>query len=237
MAHKYLIIEAFNKAGEELKKQGLKKPSQQKRAELLSDFVDEKEELSLNERSYRDYYTDALKKAGKVEKDISIKQFKIIKGLANYLGYTTYQEFSAAYTKKEKGKLPLMIYNLQKEGRVVFIGVIILLIGIGMWSFTFIEDPKWMAWQEDHYEEAAFDKKLFNEGRLKIYNQDMIDNFKKVEVNCQTTFFDEKGRPKIWYYKKSDGELEYFTKPGLHPVVGETLKKITYYMINEHVCP
>ena len=67
-------------------------------------FVDEKEELFLNERSYRDYYTDALKKAGKVEKDISIKQFKIIKGLANYLGYTTYQEFSAAYTKKEKGK-------------------------------------------------------------------------------------------------------------------------------------
>ncbi len=233
MAHKYLIIEAFKKAGEELKTQGIKKPSQQKKADLLSDFVRENEKLSMDEKNYRNYYTEARRKEG--DEDISIKKIEIIQGLTHYLGFATYEEFVAANTKKKEGEFPFFLYRLKKNGKVIFIIIIVSLVGILF--FTFIDEPKWMVWKEDHYEETAFDTELFREGLLKIYHKEKVENFKKIETNCETSFFDEKGRPQIWYYKRSKDELECFTQPGLHPVNGKTLKKITSYMIGEHICP
>ncbi len=51
-----------------------------------------------------------------------------------------------------------------------------------------------------------------------------------------TDFFVEgTERPLIWYYKTKEEEIEYFTSPGLHPTTGETLRKITPYIIQTYV--
>ena len=41
--------------------------------------------------------------------------------------------------------------------------------------------------------------------------------------------------PNDWYYKNDQGEIEYYTSAGLHPVNGETLKAITEYIIEKYV--
>ena len=62
-----------------------------------------------------------------------------------------------------------------------------------------------------------------------------LKNFKKVEVNAAYPFFTEDGKPLIWYYKNKDEKIEYYTAPGLHPVNGETLRKITEDIIQKYV--
>ncbi|KAA1247250.1 hypothetical protein [Aquimarina sp. RZ0] len=42
-------------------------------------------------------------------------------------------------------------------------------------------------------------------------------------------------KPRVWYYKNKKDEIEYFTSSGIHPVNGETLKKITPYIIETYV--
>lgn len=57
----------------------------------------------------------------------------------------------------------------------------------------------------------------------------------KVNVHAGYPFFSEDGKPLIWYYKNKNGKHEYFTKLGFHPTSGETLKKITPYIIQTYV--
>jgi len=62
-----------------------------------------------------------------------------------------------------------------------------------------------------------------------------LKNFKRVEVTAAYDFFTEDHKPLVWYYKNKDDEIEYFTSPGLHPITGETLRKITTYIIQTYV--
>ncbi len=71
--------------------------------------------------------------------------------------------------------------------------------------------------------------------QVKPLNRMELKNFKKVEVNAAYPFFAEDGKPLIWYYKNKDNEHEYYTAPGLHPATGETLRKITPYIIQTYV--
>src|SRR5690606_14380699 len=96
--------------------------------------------------------------------------------------------------------------------------------------YNSINKQKWMVWQIDHYVEADFNPKALNHGELKLYNIDRIENFKKIEPNCETEFFKDDGTEKIWYGKNKAGELEFFTSIGIHPETGKTLKKITEHM-------
>ena len=114
--------------------------------------------------------------------------------------------------------------------------IIGMLLSIGFFSFYNINKQQWMVWDGDHYIETAFETEQFNLGQLKLYNKDRITNFYKIEVNCDTPFFNQDGKATIWYGKNSRKELEYFTSYGLHPETGKTLDPITTYMIKKHIC-
>jgi hypothetical protein len=63
-----------------------------------------------------------------------------------------------------------------------------------------------------------------------------IKNFKKIDVNMATDFFaPATNKPLIWYIKNKNGNIEYFTSPGLHPITGKTLDEITPYIIQKYV--
>ena len=83
------------------------------------------------------------------------------------------------------------------------------------------------------YEEIACAKKY--SAIVEPLDPIKLTNFKKVEVTVAYTFFTENGKPLIWYYKNREGEIEYFTAPGLHPVNGKTLRKITEGIIKKYV--
>ena len=93
-----------------------------------------------------------------------------------------------------------------------------------------------MVWNEDHYVEVNFDVRTYDVKQIKAFKEERITYFKKVTPACDYSFFNDNGSVRIWYGKNPEKELEYFTALGLHPETGITLKPITQYMINKHIC-
>lgn len=232
MAHKYLIIKAFEKAFVELEQQGIKKPSKQKRAELLSDYVKEVSDFHLGEKTYRNYYNDAVKKVEEVD-DIQINS-EVVAGLCAYLNYKSYQEFlKETPLQIKKSKFQLLKPHQKYSWVLALILLCVTFFIVAYWTHP---EQRWMIWNEDHYEEVNFDPKIYKAGMLEIYHEENLNNFKKLKVNCDTRFFSAEGDVMVWYGKSKEGALECFTAPGLHPKTGKTLKKITHYMIDKYIC-
>ena len=93
-----------------------------------------------------------------------------------------------------------------------------------------------MIWEDTHYVEVDFDAEKYSLSQLKIYNQERIDNFERVNPNCDTNFYKLDGTANLWSGKNKSGELEYFTGSTIHPETGKTLKEITDYMIKKYIC-
>lgn len=51
--------------------------------------------------------------------------------------------------------------------------------------------------------------------------------FRPVDPNKVQFFNPITGEPQIWYYQYPDGSLEFYDKPGYHPITGEPLKPAT----------
>lgn len=239
--NKNLILSAFAKAEQEIQKRGVIKPSLTDMATELSDYVEQQHKFSLGEKSFRIYRGNAEKLAGKSE-DISIKQVAVINGLCDYLGYDSYQDFvSRPVLSVDLEEKPEAITTLipKKKGTSLFLKMVVLATVLGLASlfiYQYVNRQRWMVWQENHYVEVGFDAKRYELKQLKIYKENRVTAFKKVAVNCNTTFFNNDGSVRYWYGKNKNKELEYFTDLGLHPETGKTLKPMTDYMIDKHVC-
>ena len=250
MSHKALIILAFEKAGQNELIKGNKEPSKTEKATALSVAVAEINRSIIGEKSLRIYY----KKASSAEKeeDIKIPQLEVVEALLQYLGFKDYADFVQSLgggkqhrdvkedriITEEKFMKPFSIkgwFLNNRKGLIFgFAGITALLV------FLFInlkEEQRWMVWQTDHYKEVDFDAELVGRGRLKRYREERVEEFKKVEPDCNTVFFNKDGSVKIWYGKNSASQLDFFTALGLHPQTGKTLKPITEYMIEKYICP
>ena len=86
-----------------------------------------------------------------------------------------------------------------------------------------------MVWMEDHYQKTSCSGSDLEQS----LNQEILENLKKIEVTETTEFF-RNGKVQVWY-DKTDGELEFFSYYGIHPVNGKTLKPMTTYMIEKYV--
>ncbi|OUR90936.1 hypothetical protein A9Q87_13460 [Flavobacteriales bacterium 34_180_T64] len=229
--HRELIIKSFEEIKRKTNEDTGITPSNFATAKLLSDYIYENHKLSFGERSLSMYYKDAIE-----NKVTLIKQPQVVDAMCNLLGYDNFSDFKKIHVKglseKRTKTKPL---SFLKKHKIV---VLICLIAIVTLSVTFLTNQqRWMEWQTDHYVEVEFDSKKISNGSLKIYKEDRILFFKKIQIDCNTEFFKIDGSENLWYGKNSKGELEYFTSLGLHPDTGKTLKKITVYMIKKHICP
>lgn len=86
-----------------------------------------------------------------------------------------------------------------------------------------------MLWKEDHFEQVSCSGSRYEHP----LNPLKLENFKKIQVSDTTDFF-RHDQPQVWY-DKSNGRLEYFSAPGIHPENGKTLKPITEYMIQKYI--
>jgi hypothetical protein len=109
-------------------------------------------------------------------------------------------------------------------------------VGYGVKNI-FFRDKNCMVWVKTHYEAVEYDV-VKNTTEVSPLNQDILDNFQKIEV-CDTTTFFKNGNyeePLVWYGKSPNKkEYEYFNQPGLHPETGKTLKPITKYIIKKYI--
>ncbi|XLS30115.1 hypothetical protein ACJD0Z_04640 [Flavobacteriaceae bacterium M23B6Z8] len=237
---KCLIIEAFKKAEEELKKRGKKEPSKTAISDELSAIMSETGNTHLTSKSLRSYYDTALVK--RENEDIKIPRTDVVQRLCEILGFENYEAYTRhlGIVKTEPSK---MINGEEvspdpPRGKKPFYIILLIFAVVGSAAIFYISPnkPRWMIWQNDHYTEASFDPVLLKEGKLKLYKEDKILYFRKVKGDCQTDYFDAKLNAKIWYGKNEEGKLELFTDVGLHPETGVTLKPITLYMIEKYLC-
>lgn len=101
----------------------------------------------------------------------------------------------------------------------------------------FFPNKNCIVWVENHYEAVECDK---GNDALQVYpfNQELLDNFKKISVCDTTTFFknEDTDNPVVWYGKAPDKKgYEYFNQPGLHPETRKTLKPISKYIIGKYI--
>lgn len=237
--HKKLILEAFEKARGREAERGYTDPAKSSLAKLLSDFIEAEFKFQFGERSLRDYYSQALE-----GNPIEIKQPKVLDGLSHYLGYKDYSDYllensregkvsTASEKEMDTGKRA-SVKPFLKRNKITFVIVVtavLIVSGISIFSH-----PKWMEWDGTHYIETPFDAEKLKAGILKPFKQDRIDDFKRLEPNCHSQFFNEDKSVRVWYGKNSNGTWEYFSSYGLHPQTGKTLKPITQYIIDKYIC-
>lgn len=147
------------------------------------------------------------------------------------------KKLAEAKRKKEK----------KKHRRIITIsisvafGMTMLILGIQNWSTNILKSNSnklgCMTWADSLYVRVSCDKGPFSQFGTTVDSLDQmkLNKMKKVKVDAAYKFFSNTDEPLIWYYKKSNGEIEYFTAPGLHPTNGETLRKITPYIIQTYV--
>ncbi|WP_157662494.1 hypothetical protein [Winogradskyella sp. PC-19] len=222
--HRELLIKAFQKAEEEIQTDKVLP-----RAKLLSDFI--------LEDSKEPYGEKILGIKFKAVKDGAKKTIRLKKhaeeALSHYLDYEDYPSFLKANSvdkPDDKGRVEIF-WNKNKIILIVSLVIITSII-----IYNSLNRQRWMIWQEDHYIEVKLDLEKYNVNQLKVYKEERVEFFKKINPDCSYKFFNDDGSVIIWYGKNIKKELEYFTALGLHPETGVTLKPITNYMINKHIC-
>lgn len=217
--YRQLLLKAFEKAGKDIRSN---KPTRQ--AQHLSDYILEDSGEPYGEKSLRNQ-----RAAAKAGKEVELKSY-VVSALCHYVGYPHFQDFLKEHPEKPT---PTQGF-IKRHESALMVGVVCTVVFL---SIHFCTQTRWMVWQEDHYVVADFDEQLLQDGKLKIYKEDRIRDFKKITVDCDTPYKNAKGNTLVWYGKNPDGELEYFTSPGLHPETGNTLKELTKYMFDKYGCP
>lgn len=188
------------------------------------------------ERAY-DRYINKNKKQG-------IPQGESIELFCQYLGFKNYADYIKKYPAK-KG------IGSKKGGTIkskwIVISIVItfvaalMIYGIQKWPsnnrVNYSKEENCMTWADSIYIRVSCTTGPLSKygTRIEPIDEKKIKNFKKVKVTAAYQFFTIEGKPRIWYLKNKNGEIEYFTAPGLHPVNEETLRKITEGIIQKYV--
>ncbi|WP_299122005.1 hypothetical protein [uncultured Tenacibaculum sp.] len=226
--HKEIVNKAFEKTKERAEKESGVVLSKTRCSEYLSTILQDEYNIIYGEKSLRDVSNEKSK----------INQPKVLEALCKFLDYDNYEAYVEKYKKgvlidegddeEDKGSL------FSKKKLIIVVSFVVLLIScVSVFS---IKKQRWMVWKGDRYEEVSFDTKKYGIGELKLYKEERIKNFEKIEADCNYPFFGPGGKVNVWYYKNSNGELELFSSVGLHPETGKTLRPITNYMIEKYIC-
>lgn len=228
-----IVCESFKKAENEI-------PSHSRYA--LAVHIADKTTLSSKtlERAYDKYVSNKQSNYKKIG-DASISL------LCQYLGYENYEEYIKDNTVNKKAKKSPtdasgLIRNEKVNKRNVLLIIVLLIFALGLAVYFFKNvssspTKKCMIWVKTEYQQVDCNTSLQPEyeARIMPFDANKLKNFKKLSVTITTNFFDETtDKPLVWYVK-NNGEIEYFSSPGLHPVTGKTLKAITPYIINKYV--
>ncbi|CAZ96347.1 hypothetical protein [Zobellia galactanivorans] len=234
---KKIVQEAFDKAREK---------SVSKAKYALAKQISEEVNLSSKtvERAY-DRYINGKENLGPQNQET-------IDELCRYIGYRDYADYvDRNYgSRKKREKKPSIIDEGRKGVSKTWIYGAIAIIAMGglVWmAYTSLipeigsykgANQLCMTWADSLYLEVDCNHIPFSPQGTKVEPLDPVRlaTFKKVKVSQSYPFFKkDTGEPLVWYFKNKDGRMEYYTAPGLHPTNGETLRKITPYIIQKYV--
>jgi flagellar basal body-associated protein FliL len=246
--HRALIIKAFAKAEQELIATHTTGPTKTKMACHLEDYLFTTHNYPYSYKSLVTLYNNA-----QVEEEVIVKKPEVINLLSKYLEFEDFATFSSSVKQQEVKSYEELeeVIESDKQGGVaqepntksrknayqVYI-VIAVILSLGILAlFQFYgnnENQRWLRWNEDHYEEVAFNKTDYKNGILKLHASELL-KFRKIQVDVNTDFFNNKGVPIVWYFKHASGNVEFFDSYGLHPTQNKYVKPVTEHIINKYV--
>ncbi|WP_420571940.1 hypothetical protein [Kordia sp.] len=229
---KKLFLEAFKKA-----EQHSGRKTKNGIATYLEQIFEEQLGFRVNRITFSRYYEQFIENKGN---QAANPKTDLLNQTAKYLGFDNYEDF----VKKSQIQQPTTItiddndnsttISILKKYKYYMIVVFALITTYTGFEIT---GQRWMVWNGTEYIKVDFDLDKYDFKQLKRYDEDLYKHFKKVTVDCDTTkFYKSDGSVNIWYGKNYKKELQYFTYHGLHPETGKSLKHITNYMIENHIC-
>nr|WP_298994870.1 hypothetical protein [uncultured Allomuricauda sp.] len=166
------------------------------------------------------------------DKTVSESNPESINLFCKYLGFQDYSDYIKKSDKKKR-RLTITI-------GVVF-SLTILVFSTQKWPLNVQKNNSnvlgCMTWADSLYVKVSCKMGPLSQYGTKVEPliETKLESMRKVSVDAAYQFFTEDGKPLIWYFKNENNEHEFFTSPGLHPVTGETLRKITPYIIQTYV--
>lgn len=232
--HRDIIVSAFAKAKkEEVDETGLE-GSNNKASERISAYISNVSDIPYSSRSLR----NALNDASDPSKAVEILQPKVLNALCMYIGFENYQDYltaqAAASITSEKLITGEHHNFFKRHSKWIALFGVLMIIGVSMYFFS--DRQRWMEWDTDHYVEVSFDARKLQEGTLKLFKEERIENFRKVSLTCDSIFFNPDASPKFWYGKNNQKQLEYYTALAEHPETGKALRPLSQYMIEKYIC-
>ncbi|MEW7292189.1 hypothetical protein [Aquimarina sp. 2304DJ70-9] len=114
---------------------------------------------------------------------------------------------------------------------IITISSISAIIVIALFALKMLQKDC-MKWNGEYYE-LAFCSKSFDKKIIPI-DEKLLNEFKKIKVDTNYTFFDDDGKAKVWYAKR-EGKIEFFNSQGTHPTNGNKLKPITQTIVRKYI--
>src|SRR5690606_27957492 len=156
---------------------------------------------------------------------------------AKYLGYENFGDFCRNYFPEMGTERGNKSNNSNQKKSKLYKGLIGIgtatVLGIGAITFNGLDNSQCMYWEKTHYTQIDCDKKLHPETPVLAYDEQLAKYFLKIEPADTTSFF-KAGKAAVWY-SKTDGEIEFFSAPGNHPINGKELKPVTKYIVRKYV--
>lgn len=221
--YKNLIIESFKLMEA---KSGYKLPYQI--AQELSKYIGRQGTDKITSESLVGY----LRKS-KRDKEFTIKPF-VRDILLEFLDFQNLEDFNRAYPQKPNFESSFKAFIKNPWSRWVLFILVLLFVGLSSYNYALRE--RWMIWIDTEYKEVPFKPEKYGLENLKIYKEERITRFKRIEPDCSYEFFNSDGTPRVWYGKNKDGNYQWFTDLAKHPETGKSLKEITDHMIKTHIC-
>ncbi len=219
--HKKLFDEAVNIVKAHLEDKGTVKVNKTSIATEIADRIAQNHGFPIAERTLRNYWGDFEKNP-----NYRIPTGEVLDGLGKLCGREDYADWLRYFKKGVKKGI---------SRKYIVIGVLILFLFVFGLVYWFSKRVPGMVWNLDHYEQKKFDEILYAEGKMDSLNPVILENFRKVNPDSITFFFDEDEKPLIWYGYNSEGKLEFFTYRWYHPETKKELKPISTYMINKYI--
>ena len=223
-----IIVAAFKKAEEKCvntKKYQL--------SEYISEQIEELSNVRITSRTFVSYHKKYIEKEGSV----ATPRHENIEYLCVFLGYDSYDDYVTKnyndYISLPLSKKSTKNLTIEKKTTSVLWILAMIIVGFIVYNQLAVDNTpnNCMIWVTDHYEAIACSGKR---GEIEL-DQETLKGMKQLIGLCKgTTFFLPNDEPVVWY-DKYHNKLTFFTKEGIHPTNGRTLKPISQYIINKYV--
>jgi hypothetical protein len=125
-----------------------------------------------------------------------------------------------------------------RKGNVLHTWVIASFLGLIMLAAAYYffseEEKSCMAWMGEKYEIVPCNTQFLDQNGISVQVNNgtvNIENFRAINPNRQTDFYDGSGNPLVWYANNLAGNPEFFNQHGSHPITNAPLKPVPMQLV------